>query len=193
MRLDSKLKQITGSRTRTKLIKIFFSKPSESYYVRQLVRLSEEEINSVRRELSNLKKIGALLSVKRSNKLFYWPNNKFLFFGELVMIAFKSKSFYTQLEKYKNKHVGLKRMYASKNFVYDKKPKNQEEVDLVMMGNLDMDRIGKIVGAEEKKKGREINYMLMGRKEFNLRVSRKDPFMVDFFLKSPIVIIGENA
>ena len=193
MRLDLKLKQLTGSRTRAKLIKIFFRKADESYYVRQLVRESGEEINSVRRELDNLKGIGALLSTRRSNKLFYWPNKKFVFFGELVMIAFKSKNFFAELEKYKNADVGLRRIYCSRNFVYNKIIEGEGEVDMVMIGKANLEKIKVIVGREEKKKGREINYMLMGKKEFNLRVSRRDPFMVDFFLKSPILIMGTNA
>lgn len=193
MRLDLKLKQITGSRTRAKLIKIFFRGPDESYYVRQLVRLSEEEINSVRRELDNLKKIGALLSVKRSNKLFYWPNKKFIFFAELVMIAFKSKFFFSEIEKYKNKNIGLKKIYCSKNFIYDKEAESEQEVDMVMVGKANLEKIKLIVDREEEKKGREINYMLMGKKEFDLRMAKRDPFMVDFFLKSPILIIGTDV
>jgi len=193
MRLDLKLKQITGSRTRAKLIKIFFEKPNETYYVRQLVRKSQEEINSVRRELDNLKGIGALLSVKRSNKLFYWPNKKFLFFSELTMIAFKSKLFFSDLEKYKNKNIGLKKVYCCRNFVYDKDNENKQEVDIVMVGKINMEKIKVIIDREEKERGGEINYMLMSRKEFNLRVSRRDPFMVDFFLKFPILVMGTNA
>lgn len=193
MRLDLKLKQITGSRTRAKLIKIFFGKPDESYFVRQLVRLSGEEINSVRRELLNLKTIGAVLSVKRSNKLFYWPNKKFLFFGELVMVAFKSKSFFSELEKYKNKQVGLKKIYCSKNFVYNRSPETDQEVDMVIVGKTNFDKIGKMVSREQEKRHREINYMLMEKKEFNLRVARREPFMVDFFLKSPIVVLNNYA
>lgn len=193
MRLDLKLKQITGSRTRAKLIKIFFRKPDESYYVRQLVRESEEEINSVRRELNNLKNIGALLSTKRSNKLFYWPNKKFLFFSELVMIAFKSKNFFSELEKYRNANTGLKRVYCSQNFVYDRKNENEQDVDMVIVGKANLDKIKIIVDKEEKEKGREINYMMMEKKEFNLRVGRRDPFMVDFFLGSPILIMKRNV
>jgi len=155
--------------------------------------LSGEEINSVRRELLNLKTIGAVLSVKRSNKLFYWPNKKFLFFGELVMMAFKSKSFFSELEKYKNKQVGLKKIYCSKNFIYNRSPETDQEVDMVIVGKTNFDKIGKMVSREQEKRHREINYMLMEKKEFNLRVARREPFMVDFFLRSPIVVLNNYA
>ena len=50
MKIQTSLKQLLVSQTRLKLITVLFANPKEIYYVRQLVRLVEEEINSVRRE-----------------------------------------------------------------------------------------------------------------------------------------------
>ncbi|KKU20126.1 MAG: Transcriptional regulator, partial [Candidatus Saccharibacteria bacterium GW2011_GWA2_46_10] len=60
MKVETSLKTILTSKTRCKLINIFFTRPRELYFVRQLVRLCGEEINSVRRELSSLKNINLL-------------------------------------------------------------------------------------------------------------------------------------
>lgn len=193
MRLEIKLKQIVGSRTRAKLIKIFFSKPNDSFFVRQLVRLTQEEINSVRRELTNLKEIGAVLSQNRSNKLFYWANSKFIFFNELALIGFKSKKFWAEISKYNNKEGGVYKVICSKSFVFsssEEEEKTKDEVDMVIIGKIHLDKVSRIISEEEKKLGKEINYMVMTKKEFNLRIAGREPFMVDFFLKAPITIMG---
>jgi len=60
MKIQTSLKRIFTSQTRLKLINILFYQPEEIFYVRQLVRLTGEEINSVRRELGNLQKSGLI-------------------------------------------------------------------------------------------------------------------------------------
>ena len=47
------IEKLFGSKTRAKLLELFFSNTSKSYYVREVTRLVEEQINSVRRELIN--------------------------------------------------------------------------------------------------------------------------------------------
>ena len=66
------LKDLFVSKVRVKLIQIFLNKPQEMFYVRQLVRLSEEEINAVRRELARLEVRGMVKSEPRANRLYYF-------------------------------------------------------------------------------------------------------------------------
>ena len=63
-----------GSKTRVKLLKLFLNNPDSSYYVREITRLIDEQINSVRRELSNMLKIGIITSENVENKLYYKVN-----------------------------------------------------------------------------------------------------------------------
>ena len=48
------IEQLFGSKTRVKLLQLFLANPGRSFYVRELTRKIDEQINSVRRELSNL-------------------------------------------------------------------------------------------------------------------------------------------
>ena len=50
--------KLFGSKTRAKLLDLFFANTNKSFYVREITRLIEEQINSVRRELMNLEGIG---------------------------------------------------------------------------------------------------------------------------------------
>ena len=62
------LKALFSSQTRVKLLKTFLLNTEEEFFIRQLTRLLEEQINSVRRELDNLKKIGFVRSRVRNRK-----------------------------------------------------------------------------------------------------------------------------
>lgn len=73
---SKKIAGIFGSKTRYKLIKLFIINSEDSFFVREITRIIDEQINSVRRELNNLSSIDLLLSKNRNNKLYYRINKK---------------------------------------------------------------------------------------------------------------------
>src|SRR3954447_5373911 len=80
------VEQLFGSKTRVKLLQLFYSNPNRSFFVREITRKIDEQINSVRRELSNLLSIGIITSDNTNNKLYYEVNQKFEFFEPLQQI-----------------------------------------------------------------------------------------------------------
>ena len=51
-----------GSKTRVKLLHLFLNNPNRAFYVREITRKIDEQINSVRRELANMLNIGIIKS-----------------------------------------------------------------------------------------------------------------------------------
>src|SRR3954447_15014906 len=80
------VEQLFGSKTRVKLLQLFYSNPNRSFYVREITRKIDEQINSVRRELSNLLSIGIITSDNTNNKLYYEVNQKYEFYQPLQQI-----------------------------------------------------------------------------------------------------------
>src|ERR1700757_56447 len=66
-----------GSKTRVKLLHLFLNNPGKAFYVREITRLIDEQINSVRRELSNMLTVGIITSDTADNKLFYEVNQRY--------------------------------------------------------------------------------------------------------------------
>ena len=66
-----------GSKTRVKLLHLFLSNQGKSFYVREITRLIDEQINSVRRELANMLEIGVITSSSADNKLYYEVNQRY--------------------------------------------------------------------------------------------------------------------
>jgi hypothetical protein len=80
------VEQLFGSKTRVKLLQLFFSNPNRSFYVREITRKIDEQINSVRRELSNLLSIGIITSDANNNRLYYEVNQEYEYYQPLAMI-----------------------------------------------------------------------------------------------------------
>ena len=80
------IEQLFGSKTRVKLLQLFYSNPNRAFYVREITRKIDEQINSVRRELSNLLNIGIITSDPTQNRLYYEVNQKFEYYRPLAMI-----------------------------------------------------------------------------------------------------------
>ncbi len=189
MKVQSSLKHLFISQTRLKLINTLFYFPKEIYYVRQLVRLLDEEINSVRRELDNLKKADIIESEWRGNRLYYWANKRSCLFPELVSIANKSTGLGFKLHN-KNESLGqIKLLIYSYKFITNEK-KTEDDIDLIIVGDVSYKEIENNIKQEEETRGHEINYMIMDKNEFQLRKQKRDQFIVEFFLNSPVVIIG---
>jgi len=189
MKIQSSLKHIFVSQTRVKILNTLFYNPNEIYYVRQLVRLVDEEINSVRRELDNLKKSGIVSSEWRGNRLYYWADKQSPLFTDLLLIANQSSGLGLKLQN-KNETLGsIKLVFYSYRFMSDEK-KSPDDIDLIIVGDVSIREIENYVKQEEVIRGHEINYMIMGKGEFKLRRQKRDQFIIDFFLNSPLVIIG---
>ena len=78
--------QLFGSKTRVKLLGLFFTNPNRSFYVREITRKIDEQINSVRRELANLLSIGIITSDANNNRLYYEVNQSYEHYKPLAAI-----------------------------------------------------------------------------------------------------------
>ena len=81
--------KLFGSKTRAKLLQLFFESPEKSFYVREMARVIDEQINSVRRELLNLESIDIIKKETFDNKIYYSANKKHPFSHAMIEIFAK--------------------------------------------------------------------------------------------------------
>ncbi len=187
----SSLKGIIVSDSRIKLLQVLFYRPGEMYYVRQLTRLTKSKLNSVRRELENLKQAGILGSEWRANKLFYWVNKKHCFFQEILSLVLKTKGLGKELVKNRQKLGKIKFIVFSGGFARNLIPQ-EKEIDILIIGKVVLPELSALIKAEEKLRGREINYTVMDEKEFSFRKKNRDPFLTKVLLQGRLMIIGDE-
>lgn len=188
----AKLQDFIVSRVRVKLLKIFLKDPSEMYYVRQLTRETDEEINAVRRELKRMEGMGFLKNENRGNRLYYYPNHAYDFYPELLMLVAKTTGLGLAIRKHKNKIGKIKFALLSGKYVR-RLERDSNDVDLLVVGTIIIPELAQIIQKQEQSEKSEINYTVMTQEEFQFRKDRRDPFLLGILGEARIMLIGDEA
>ena len=185
------LKDLFISKVRVKLIKVFLGNPQEIFYVRELVRLTGEEINAVRRELMRMEEKGIAAKEGRGNRIYYHIRREYLFYNELVRLAAKTTGLGQAIIKNKNKLGKISFAFISGRLVR-RRPHREDDVDLLIVGDVILPQLSAVVGRFESEMKREINYSAMNKDEFEFRKKRRDPFILKILAQSRVMLIGDE-
>ncbi len=173
-----------GSKTRVKLLHLFMNNPDRSFYVREITRLIDEQINSVRRELANMLSVGIIFSDSADNKLYYNVNQQYEHFPPLRDIFADTGSRKEVKSSGKTgpswvldltKLSGLKLAVAAGVLVRG----SASPVDLLLVGSMSKVKVTALIKKIEKAEGRELNYTVMTYDDFYYRLSVRDKFVVE--------------
>lgn len=185
-----------GSKTRVKLLHLFLNNPGKAFYVREITRLIDEQINSVRRELANMLNVGVITSDTADNKLYYEVNQRYEFyvpfraiFADQAMVKSEGvtghqMSWHSLLEDLSGVRLVLLAGVLVKG--------SASAVDLFVVGNTQATKIKGIVKQIEKTEGREINYTLMSYDEFYYRLSVRDKFITEIINGKHTVLLDTD-
>lgn len=187
----AKLGDLFISKTRVKLLKIFFSNPKKIFYVRELVRLTEEQINAVRRELNRMNKKGIVRKEERGNRLYYSLRKDYSFYNELLFLIGKTTGLGSEIIENQRKIGKVKFAMLSGRFLKGL-PRQQKEIDLLVVGQVILPQIASLVRAEEARRKQEINYTVMTEEELDFRKRRRDPFILGVLSGSRVMLIGDE-
>lgn len=180
---NTPIEKLFGSKTRAKLLKLFFGNPEKSFYVREMTRVIDEQINSVRRELLNLESIGIIKNETFDNKIYYSANPKHPFTHPL------SEMFSKKISSGENKDIrdttweDYSRPVKNylKGLVFTNRLPGQDGVDLLIIGNDRTKKLTRWAEVIEKKLGKPINYVIMSVDDFTYRKNVRDRFLREIF------------
>jgi len=185
-----------GSKTRVKLLHLFLNNPGKAFYVREITRLIDEQINSVRRELSNMLNVGIIKSEEADNKLYYEVNQRYEHYVALRSIfgkevADKSTEPIPSTLDWQGKLDelgGVKLAVLSGVFVQG----SGSDVDVLLVGTPTKLKLKTFMKNLEKKEGRELNYSVMTHDEFYYRLSIRDKFITEVMSSNHTVLRDEE-
>jgi len=143
------LEHIIPSKTRRKILELFFHNPNEPYYLRKIVRDINEEVNAVKRELDILDEAKVLQKERRLNKIFYHLNKNFIFYDEFVRIFTKTTFLASEILKNISKIGKVKFAVISTKFIKYLPIKN-DEIYLLLVGIIVVPEIESIIKQAEK-------------------------------------------
>lgn len=187
------IEQLFGSKTRVKLLQLFYSNPNRSFYVREITRKIDEQINSVRRELSNLLNVGIISSETTNNRLYYEVNKSFQFHAPLSQI-FGAADGVAGDENTSEATAGLKSLGNIEMALYTGVFTRDERsgVDFLVVGDINQTQLSKYVSDMEKKEGKAIKYAFMDKEEFTYRKSVNDRFLLTVLDSKKQVVVDKD-
>ena len=190
------LEHLFGSKTRVQLLRLLLNNPQQPFYLRELTRQLKTQLNSVRREVSNLESLGIVTVVaapgqtnqKKSNKKFYLVNTNFTLYPELKALILKAQllleqNFVQEIER----SAKVKLFILTGTFV----GMDQAPTDMLLVGSINRRRLAALIRRFEKELSHEINFTVMSLQEFKYRQDITDRFLYDILEAKKIVIIDE--
>jgi hypothetical protein len=183
---------------------LFYSNPNRSFYVREITRKIGEQINSVRRELSNLLSIGIITSDNTNNKLYYEVNQKYEYYDPLQLIfgggvkktsksagagagAGDAEENQTDAKLKAVGHIDLA-VYTGQ-FTRDE----TAGVDFFIVGQVNPNALQKYVEELEAKENKSIRYTVMSLTDFQYRQQIHDRFAVDIARAKKQVLVDVHS
>lgn len=208
------IEQLFGSKTRVKLLQLFYSNPNRAFYVREITRKIDEQINSVRRELSNLLSIGIITSDATNNRLYYEVNQDYEHYTPLAMIfggmklhhATKTSKAAKEVEPEKAGEVTPKADVSAEHplakgfrglghvdlalltgqFTRD----DSAGIDVLVVGNVNSTKADKFMAELEKTENKELRYAILPLENYKYRIQIHDRFINNVLAAKKQVIIN---
>lgn len=197
------LEQLFGSKTRVQLLRLLLNNPYQPFYLRELARRLKTQLNSIRREVSNLEALGIIKVTtlpaagpstqnqpkpKKSSKKYYLVDTSFILYPELKALVIKAQllleqDFIREIEK----SARVKLFLLTGIFVGIE----QSATDILLVGSINRHRLVALIKRFEKELNREINYTVMSPQEFKYRQDITDRFLYDILEAKKIIIINE--
>jgi hypothetical protein len=191
------LEHFFGSKTRVKLLYIFFREPERPFFVRELARLIDIQLNAVRRELSNLERFGIVRHVSPGTmskhvlldrSKYYQLDSGHVLFAELK--AFLTKAYVLEqkqvIESILKSAGDVHYCLLTGSFMRIAAP-----TDMLLVGDLTVPALEKTIAKFEHDSGETLRYTLMDEHEFNERLSCGDVFLTHIFESPHSVIVDK--
>lgn len=201
------VEQLFGSKTRVKLLHLFYSNPNRSFYVREITRKIDEQINSVRRELANLLSIGIIVSDTNDNKLYYEVNQQYdyyeplaaIFGGKGAKVVTKPKAAVASgasptEDKTHSEADEIRSLGNVELAIYTGQFTRDENsgIDVLLVGDLNQAKVHNFITSLEARENKDIRYVLMSSKDFSYRSQINDRFIVTVLESKKQVLVDKH-
>jgi DNA-binding transcriptional ArsR family regulator len=175
------LVKLFGSRSRVKLleklvIEDVVSRNSMGFFIRELCRDVDEQINAVRRELMNLEALGILKSYEQNKKKYYQMNHNSLIYKELVDMFLKAYDVMVPIKEFFKGRKTLDLVTISNAILDFRNETTNNIVDIFIIGELDKIEFNNFL--EKTFFGKKVKYAIMSLEDFTNRLEYSDKLVL---------------
>lgn len=183
--------RITKSKTRKAIIQFYFYNPEKKYYLRELERILNFPVQNIRRELLELEKSGIFKREKLGKQVYYFLNKESPIFNELKKIISKTIGIEAQLKKVLTKISNIKIAFIFGSYAKEKED-SFSDIDLMLIGSPNEDKLISKITKIEREINREINYHIFSLTDWGGEIQEKNSFLENILSQPKIFLIGDG-
>ncbi|MFH1772300.1 MAG: nucleotidyltransferase domain-containing protein [Candidatus Omnitrophota bacterium] len=180
------------TKSRAELLKLFLTNPQKSFYMQEIGRILKKKPGTFQRTINNMVSEGVLESEYRANARYFKVNKNYPLYKELKSIVFKTVGVGGSIREVLGKVGNIK--FA---FIYGSCAKGKEnylsDIDLLVIGIPDENKLIAELDKLEGQLQREINYKLYSFKEFKKLIAQREPFLLHILEDKKIMLAGDDS
>ena len=179
-------------KTQRALLALFFVRPEQSFYLRQIVRTAGLGQGTVQRELARWVAAGLLLRARRGNQVYYHANAESPVFAELKALTVKT----TGVADVVREALAELANQITVAFVHGSVAAGTEQadsdVDVVVVGPVTFSAVATALQSAQEMLGREVNPTVYSAQEFRQKLRAGHHFLTAVAAKSKIFLMGDE-
>jgi predicted nucleotidyltransferase len=184
--------RLFGSKTRVALLSKLLMNADRSFYIRQLAKEMRLPYSMLYKEEKNLASLGIVDEEKRGKVTLVSVNKKLPYFAELKSLVMKTAGLASVIGAALRKLQGIRYALIYGSFASGEESE-ASDVDILIVGDVEEERVLKAVGGIEQNTGREINYIVWSDREFVKRARSGHHLLTEMARKPVIMLVGEES
>ncbi len=186
------LSSILFGKARRAILSLLYSHPDESFYLRQIARVTGVGLGPVQRELKQLTDAGIIRRSVQGRQVYFQANQDCLIFRELKSLIAKTAG----VAEILNAALAPIADRISAALVYGSVARGEEssrsDVDLLVVGDVAFAEVVKVLRDAQERLGREINPTVYPVEEFRSRAAENHYFIHSVLNGEKIFVIGDD-
>ena len=164
------------SKARQRLLAYYFTNPAARHHLRDLADRLSIDPSNLSREMRRLERDGLFRSEVRGRQKYFRLNRDYSLYGEVRSIVAKTIGAVPLIAQSIKATEGIEEAYLYGSFA-----RNQQDaasdIDVLVIGTPRGEALAEAMRKVERQLGREVNYTVLSRNEFESRRTRKDAFL----------------
>ena len=177
---------------RRQVLAVLLLRPDERFHVRELERLTGVSAGSLHRELKAMAQAGLLIRAQQGNQVLYQADRSCSIFEELASIFRKTLGLGSLLGDALAALAGRIEVAFVFGSVAAGKQHAGSDLDICVLGDIELLEVVKALGAVQENLHREINPVVMSTARFVEQLTHHDRFAERIFNEPKIFVIGSE-
>jgi len=180
------------SKSRQRLLVFYFTNPTARLHLRDLAKRLRIDPSNLSKELERMERDGLFRSEISGRQKYFQLDRTYPLFREVRSIVAKTIGAIPMMGESLRRIEGIEEAWLYGSFA-----RNQQDaasdIDVLVIGAPSGEVIAEGVRKLERELGREINYTVMTRKEFNSRRARRDVFLENVWHNKRVSLVAAHA